>query len=449
MDNKSTAPSDYRYFIHTFGCQMNENDSERIAGLLQSINARPASSLEDSNLIIINTCAVRQKSEEKLYSLLGRLDRIKRDNNAKIGVVGCVAQLHTTELIEDKPVIDFVIGPNNYNQLPGILSKLKEEKFVSTMLSSDWNEIPDSHVIHKSQFTAHVTIMEGCNNFCSYCIVPFTRGREKFRPKNYILNEIKSLAEQGFQEVILLGQNVNSYKDPDSAFQFPELLYEANRIEGIQWIRFITSHPKNFTEEIAAAMKENSKVCHQLHLPIQSGSSTVLNRMKRGYTRDNYMETIHILRKKMPNISLSTDIIVGYPGETDTEYEETLSLLQETRYTNIFSFRYSPRPQTSASKEIDSVPLTAKKQRLIELQAFQKEIQTEINQRSVGKTELTLCLAKGRKGGRMFTGRNEGYQVVNFDADKNVLGRFIDVEISSSGPYSLRGIASAHPPVSI
>ena len=437
--NERKEHTGLKYYIHTFGCQMNENDSELVAGCLQSLNARPALSLEESNLIIINTCAVRQKTEEKLYSLLGRLGHIKKKNNAKIGVIGCMAQLYRAELLKAKPIIDFVVGPDNYRQIPQILAKDKKEKIVSTTWDSDWNKPSESHVIHKSRHSAFVTIMEGCNNFCSYCIVPFTRGREKFRPKTLILDEIKALSDLNYKEIILLGQNVNSYKDPDNRFGFVELLYEINRISGFEWLRFITSHPKNFTEEIVCAMNENKKICHSLHLPVQAGSTATLIRMKRRYTREEYLEKIMILRNLMPDISLSTDIIVGFPGETDEEYQETLNLLKEVRYTNIFSFRYSPRPQTSSSLEGDSVALDIKKKRLIDLQALQKNIQLEINRSFIGKIVKTLCLGHSKKDSTGYTGRNEGYQVINFDSDKNVIGQFVNVKITGCGSYSLHG----------
>jgi len=430
-----------KYFIHTFGCQMNENDSEHVAGQLQSLNAQPAASIEDSNLIIINTCAVRQKSEEKLYSLLGRLAPIKKRNNGKIGVIGCVAQLYREKLLETKPMIDFVLGPDNYGQIPHILSSDMEEKPIATSWSREWNEPSDSHAIHKSKHSAYISIMEGCNNFCSYCIVPFTRGREKFRPKSLILDEIKSLSDQNFKEIILLGQNVNSYFDPDSRSGFADLLYEIDRISGFEWLRFITSHPKNFTDEIAQAMEENKKVCHALHLPAQSGSTSVLQRMKRGYSREDYLDKINTLRSRMPDISLSTDIIVGYPGETDEEYQDTMDLLKKVGYTNIFSFHYSPRPRTSSYLEKDSTSPHIKKKRLIDLQSLQKNIQLEINSSFIGRTVKTLCLGQSKKDSRRYTGRNQGYQVVNFDSDKDVTGQFVQVEITGCGPYSLHGLS--------
>jgi tRNA-2-methylthio-N6-dimethylallyladenosine synthase len=281
--------------------------------------------------------------------------------------------------------------------------------------------------------------MEGCNNFCSYCIVPYTRGREKCRPKQNIIQEVKDLAKKGYKEIQLLGQNVNSYKDPETGKEFPSLLKEVNRIEGIEWIRFISSHPKNFTQNIAIAMKEAEKVCHQLHLPIQSGSSSVLKRMNRGYTKEEYLEKIVFIRKLMPDLCLSTDIIVGFPGETEGEFQETLSVLKDVGYANIFSFRYSPRSFTKASREKDVIPFKEKKRRLIELQAFQRNIQLDHNRSLIGSVIKVLCLGKSKKDSFIYSGRNEGHQVINFKSKEDVTGRFVNIRITSCGPYSLIG----------
>ncbi len=430
---------DLKFHIHTFGCQMNENDSERIAGILKACGARTSNVLEESDLVIVNTCAVRKKSEEKLYSYLGRLASLKEKKKIMIGVVGCVAQLYKSELLEKRPFIDFVLGPDNYNQLREVILSIDQEKFISTCESRKFKETPHHLLSRQSTISSYVTIMEGCNNFCSYCIVPFVRGREKFRPMKNIVEEVQYLADKGYKEIQLLGQNVNSYQDPESGKDFSELLRKVNRIEGIEWIRFITSHPKNFGEKIATTMKESKKICHQLHLPLQSGSTSVLKRMNRGYTREEYLEKISILRNLMPDISLSTDIIVGFPGETEEEFQDTLTILREIRYANIFSFRYSPRPLTASSEEKDTIPFEEKKRRLILVQQLQKELQLELNKSLVGRVMRVLCLGKSKKETSLFSGRNEGYQVVNFKSKNDAIGRFIDIRITSFGPYSLIG----------
>ena len=431
----------WKFHIHIFGCQMNENDTERIAGLLQKEGAEMCAFPEESDLVIINTCAVRKKSEEKLYSLLGRMEALKRRKRLVIGVVGCVAQLYRSQLMENRPFLDFILGPDNYREIIRILLCHSEERTVATNWNRQWNEFHPSHILRRSSISAYVTIMEGCNNFCAYCVVPFTRGREKFRPLSHILREVKYLADQGYREVQLLGQNVNSYRDPESGRGFCELLEEVNRVDGIGWVRFITSHPKNFSPDIAIAMRNLEKVCHQLHLPVQSGSNAILRKMNRGYTRETYLQKISLLRQLIPDISLSTDVIVGFPGETEKDYEKTVSLLDEVHFTNIYSFRYSPRPLTAASRMMETVPFDVKRRRLIELQECQKRIQLELNKPSIGRLVKVLCLDKSRKDEHCFSGRNEGNQVVNFVSNMDVIGHFVDVRITSCGPYSLVGEA--------
>ncbi len=418
---------------------MNESDSEHIAGILLASGMTAALSPEESNLIIINTCAVREKSEEKLYSLLGRLESLKKTNGAIVGVTGCIAQLYRSKLWDKKPFLDFIIGPDNYRQIPKLIPTQSNDKVITTHWDAEWHDFPIQKINRNSKVSAYLTIMEGCNNFCSYCVVPFTRGREKYRPIQSIQEEAEELAARNYKEIHLLGQNVNSYIDPETGKNFSALLKKINTITGIEWIRFITSHPKNFTDETARAMKEARKVCHQLHLPVQSGSTSVLQSMNRGYTRKDYLEKAALLRTLMPDIHLSTDIIVGYPGETQKEFQETLSLLEKVRFTNIFSFRYSPRPRTAAAKKKDNIPFNVKKNRLIQVQALQKKIQMEKNKSLIGQIQKILCTGKSKKDPNVYSGRNAGYQVVNFNSSKDVLNQFICVKIVDCGPYSLFG----------
>jgi len=427
------------FFVQTFGCQMNESDSERIAGILCRAGATKAARPEDSDLIIVNTCAVRKKAEEKLFSYIGRLAQIKKKKPVRVGVVGCVAQLRGLELLEKKYGMDFVLGPDNYAELPDILRKSPAEKHISTAWSAEWHETPSDLAIHESTVSAFVTVMEGCDNFCAYCVVPFTRGRQKYRPLPSIIREIEELSRKGFKEIQLLGQNVNSYRDPQSGGSFPDLLRATSRVEGIEWIRFLTSHPKNFTLEIAATMEGEKKICRQLHLPLQSGATSVLKRMRRSYTRKEYLEKIAFLRRLMPDISLSTDIIVGFPGESEKEFEESLAVLREVRFANIFSFRYSPRPLTRASELKDDVPLEEKGRRLAEVQALQKQIQLENHSRKVGSVIKVLCLGLAKRTPHLYSGRNEGYEVVNFLSQDDCIGTFINVRVTGFGPYSLYG----------
>jgi tRNA-2-methylthio-N6-dimethylallyladenosine synthase len=435
------------YYIETFGCQMNENDSERIAGVLDAAGARRAASVEESGLVVVNTCAVRGKSEEKLYSYLGRLRTLKRRRGLIIAVAGCVAQLHRDGLIDGRPFVDIVVGPDNYQRLPEALApSLAQGRVFARVLTSrsrNWDEEARRPVLRENRVSAYVTIMEGCDNFCAYCVVPFTRGREKFRPLRAVLEEVEALAQAGYREIQFLGQNVNIYRDPATGTGFPDLLERAAAVPGPEWIRFITSHPRTFDPETVRAMARSPKVCRQLHLPLQAGSTAVLGRMKRGYTRDEYFEKIHLLRAAMPDIHLSTDIIVGFPGETEEEFRETLSALSEIRFSNIFSFRYSPRPRTAAAKLPDDVPLDVKRRRLIEVQALQKTIQVDLHGTFVGRTIRVLGTGRSRKDEAVYSGRSEGYQVVNFRAPDDAVGRFVRVRITGYGPYSLRGDALA------
>jgi tRNA-2-methylthio-N6-dimethylallyladenosine synthase len=441
------------YYIETFGCQMNENDSERIAGVLEAAGARRAASAEDSGLVVVNACAVRGKSEEKLYSYLGRLRALKRKRGLIIAVAGCVAQIRRDDLRDGRPFVDLVVGPDNYHRLPDVLAsrlaspgdiaagRLPSSSPGLTARSRHWDEDARRAIRRESPTSAYVTIMEGCDNFCAYCVVPFARGREKFRPLRSVLEDVEALARAGYREIQFLGQNVNVYKDPETGTEFEGLLERAASVPGPEWIRFLTSHPRTFGPEIVRTMARSPKICRQLHLPLQAGSSGVLGRMKRGYTRDEYLEKIRLLREAMPDIHLSTDIIVGFPGETEEEFRETLSALAEIRFSNIFSFRYSPRPGTAAAKLSDDVPLDVKRRRLMEVQALQKTIQSEIHRTLVGRTLRVLETGLSRKDAAVHSGRSEGYQVVNFRAPAAALGRFVRVRITGCGPYSLRGDA--------
>ncbi len=436
---KPTPPLEpFHFYIYTFGCQMNENDSEHMAGLLMAEGALPAAVPEDSDFLIINTCAVRTKSVDKVYSLLGRLKRVKLSRGAKIAVTGCVAQLFRRDIMRQFPYVDLIVGPDNYSALPALLKKSREKPQSATAWHSEWQELPTG--FRAKGVSAYITIMEGCDNFCSYCVVPFTRGRVKFRPLGHILAEAEAALARGYKEIQLLGQNVNIYRDPEKGSDFPMLLRTLGRISEKNWIRFITSHPRDFSPELAETMADTPSICHQLHLPIQAGSDSVLKEMNRGYTRAQYLDKIRLLRQLMPDIALSTDIIVGFPGENESDFQQTLDILESVRYTSIFSFRYSPRPQTAASRNLpDSVPLEVKRSRLIQVQSLQKKIQQDLHSHQVGRIMKVLCTGPGKKDGSAYTGRNAANQVVNFRAQTDQTGRFVEVEITSFGPYSLRG----------
>jgi tRNA-2-methylthio-N6-dimethylallyladenosine synthase len=419
---------------------MNENDSERIAGILQQSGAAKVPCPEEADLIIVNTCAVRAKSEEKFYSYLGRLAKLKKKKQVRIGVVGCVAQLRGLELLERQTFVDFVLGPDTYSRLGPLIQPTPPDKFISTEWSEEWHDTPAHVICRENRTSGYVTVMEGCNNFCAYCIVPYTRGREKFRPLPSILEEVRDLAGKGFKEVILLGQNVNCYRDRETQTDFPGLLQATAAVEGIEWIRFLSSHPKHLTAKIAEAMAATPKICRQLHLPLQSGSTAVLTRMNRGYTKEDYLAKVDFLRRLMPEISLSADTIVGFPGETEAEHEETIEALRRVRFANIFSFRYSPRPGTRASELADDVPFEVKRRRLEQVQQVQKAIQLETHSRFVGRAMKVLCTGWSKKTPRLMTGRNEGSQVVNFRSSEDCSGLFVDVRVTGFGPFSLHGV---------
>jgi tRNA-2-methylthio-N6-dimethylallyladenosine synthase len=435
----SVSLSGLKVFVRTFGCQMNENDSEHIAGLLIAAGAGRAAGPEDADIVVVNTCAVRQKSEEKLYSYLGRLGRLKKKRRFLLGVAGCVAQVRQAALIDRLPFVDFVAGPDSYLDLPAVVGRAAEAPVVRTEFGREWREIGADATSRETLWSAFVPVMEGCDNFCAYCIVPFSRGREKFRPSPRILDEVRAAAAAGALEVQLLGQNVNSYRDPGSGGGFGALLEAVAAVPGVEWVRFITSHPKNFSADIIGAMAASPKICPALHLPVQSGSSRVLERMNRGYSREDYLALVSRLRRSVPGLLLMTDVIVGFPGETEEDFEETLGLLREVGFAGLFSFRYSPRPLTAAAALPDDVPFEVKRRRLIDAQSLQKSIQTGILRSFVGRDLRVLGTGKSPKGGGRFSGRTAGNLVVNFDSPADPTGRFVTVRIAGSGPYSLHG----------
>jgi tRNA-2-methylthio-N6-dimethylallyladenosine synthase len=394
-----------KVFVRTFGCQMNENDSEHVAGVLARAGAARAAGPEDADIVIVNTCAVRQKSEEKLYSYLGRLARLKKKRPFLLGVAGCVAQVRRAELVERLPFIDFVAGPDNYLDLPEIVGRAAEAPVVRTEFGRDWREIGAGSTSRGTPWSAFVPVMEGCDNFCAYCIVPFSRGREKFRPLPNVLGEVEAAAAAGALEVQLLGQNVNSYRDPETGTGLAGLLEAVAAVPGVEWVRFITSHPKNFGDDLIRAMGSSPKICPSLHLPLQSGSSSVLERMNRGYTRDDYLALVGRLRRGRPDLLLMTDVIVGFPGETDEDFEATCRLLREVGFAGIYSFRYSPRPLTAAAAVPDDVPFEVKKRRLIALQSLQRSLQAAFFRTFVGKELRVLGTGPSPKGAGRFSGR--------------------------------------------
>jgi tRNA-2-methylthio-N6-dimethylallyladenosine synthase len=431
------------YSLVTFGCQMNVHDSEKISGLLKQKGLVSIENPLQADIVIFNTCSVRLKAEEKFYTALGRLKKTKeKDSNKLIIVAGCTAQVSAKEIIKRAPFVDLIIGPRSLNNILKDIATLNGKRLVDTNLENDIfkEKMFDSTIDiydRPSPVRAYVTIMEGCNNFCSYCIVPFTRGREIFRNKIQIIDEIKTLADKGYLEIILLGQNVNSYCY--ERYGFADLLAETARVEGIKRIRFVTSHPAFLDDKTIQVMSEYSNICSQLHLPLQSGSNVILEAMNRKYTLEYYIDRINILKHYINNISVSSDFIVGFPGEGESDFNATLEALKAVRYDQIFSFIYSPRPNTPAAEKKDDIPLLIKKERLQKLQELQRKIQIEKNREDVGKVMTVLVDGFSKKDKNILSGRTISNKVVNFEGSSDKLNRIIEIEITSASQNSLAG----------
>jgi tRNA-2-methylthio-N6-dimethylallyladenosine synthase len=409
-----------RFFVETFGCQMNVNDSEKVSGLLRADGYEPAERAEDADFVFINTCAVREKASEKLFSSLGRLKQLRASRpELKIGVGGCVAQLEG----EAMPALA------RRNDAAGTLISLDRR--------ADSFAIPDAVVDHKSTVRAYVTVMEGCNHVCSFCVVPRTRGPEVCRAPEAVLAEVESLVTRGFREVMLLGQTVNAYRFGN--VDFPTLLARVHAVPGLERLRFTTSHPSEVTAEMAAAFADLPRLCPYLHLPVQSGSDRILAHMRRGYTRAEYREKIAMLRVSRPDLALSSDIIVGYPGETEQDFEQTVQLVEEIGFDALFVFTYSPRPGTTAVREEDDVPEAEKKRRFHVLNDNQQRRQGLDRQSLVGSTQPAL-VESVREQGRLM-GRTPHFRIVHFDGPETWMGRVVDVDIMRCGPNSLVGNA--------
>ncbi len=432
-----------KVFIRTFGCQMNEYDSERILTLLKDQYVS-CPELNEADLIIVNTCSVREKAEQKVYSLVGRLKHLKRRRpEVIIAVVGCVAQQEGERILKRLPHVDLVLGPQAVYRFPEHLAKVLagERPIVDvTMVKNFRQPLIFPELDGTRPVKAFVTIMQGCDNFCSYCVVPYTRGREISRPPEEILAEVEHLVRCGVREVTLLGQNVNSYGRKEKGFPtFAELLREVASIPGLWRVRFTTSHPKDLTEELMRCLAEEPKVCKHLHLPVQSGSDRILKRMNRRYTRAEYLNKVAKLRTLCPEIALTTDVIVGFPGETEEDFKATLSLLEEVRYAEIFSFKYSDRPLARSRLFKEKIPEEIKAQRLAKVHELQARITREINESFIGK-EVEV-LVEGRSPGNplLWTGRTTTNHVVNFEGPEGLKGLLVCVLIEDTGQHSLRG----------
>jgi tRNA-2-methylthio-N6-dimethylallyladenosine synthase len=444
-----------KYLIETFGCQMNHHDSERMAGLLEEAGYVRTEDDGDADVLVINTCSVREKAEEKLYTRLGELRVMAEETGTRpiVAVAGCVAQQEGEKLLSNSNghVIDVLIGTQSLKRLPMLVdasTRLLSRGSSSAAPQIDLNPYDDVSfplgiARREDPVKAYVTIIEGCNEFCAFCVVPYTRGHERMRPAADIIADVRHAAATGAKEVQLLGQIVNHYQAPDDpACDFAELLARVSGVEGIERIRFASPHPRHVTARMIEAMRALPKVCRHLHLPVQSGSTRVLSTMRRRHTRERYLELVSELRAAMPDIALSTDMIVGFPGETESDFEETLSLVSAVRYHSIFSFKYSPRPNTLALKRMpDEVSEEEKTRRIVALQSLQRQIQLEIFDAAVGRIERVLVDSRSRRREWELSGRTPGNTVVNFAGDAAWVGRTIPVKITAANPNSLRGEA--------
>ena len=434
-----------KLYLQTYGCQMNQYDSERIARLMSATGYQRTDRIESADLVLLNTCSVRDRAEQKVYSALGRWKELKKQREGVIiGVGGCVAQQEGANLLKRIPHLDLVFGTHNIHKLPQMIEQVESSRSrpVETAFYREpfYMEDPDGQTSAQGA-KAFVTIMQGCNKVCSFCIVPHVRGREVSRPSGSIVAEIESLVRQGVKEVMLLGQNVNSYgKTSPGELSFAELLSRINRIEGLSRIRFTTSHPQDLSPELIEAFATLDKLCEHLHLPVQSGSDSVLRRMRRGYGPDDYLARIAQLRKRCPAVALSTDIIVGFPGETDDEFADTLEMLAQVKYDEIYSFMYSPRPQTVSAKIYDDdVSAEIKKGRLNEVQSLQREISLRKNRQTIGNLEEILVDGKSRlKNGQMM-GRTRTNRIVNFSGEETLVGSLLPVRIIGASANALLG----------
>jgi len=439
------------FYLETFGCQMNVHDSEKVAGTLAARGYRQVHSTEEARLVLYNTCSIRDKAEQKVFS---RLANFKRQQGGKIfGVLGCVAQHQGEEIFAQAPHVSLVCGSASYNQLPALMDRLEAGEGRVTGLSLDTDETFDTPLVERDNpHRAYITIIEGCDKHCTYCVVPFTRGPERSRASAGILEEARRLAAAGYTEIQLLGQTVNSYRDPSPAgLRFAQLLDAVGRVPGIRRVRFTTSHPRDFTADIIEAIDGNPALCNQVHLPVQSGSTRLLDRMERNYTREEYLGRIRTIKASPRKIAISTDVIVGFPGETREDFEQTLSLLDEVEYDSIFSFKYSPRAGTPAAEYADAVPEEEQSWRLSILQEKQRRIQVRRHEQLIGLEEEVLVEGWREKSGQ-WIGRTSQNRVLNF-ADpgslaggENLLGAFCRVRVTGSGPNSLVGELLAKEP---
>lgn len=433
-----------KYFIETWGCQMNEEDSEKLSGGLKPLGHVRTESREEADIIVYNTCCVRENAEQKVDGNLGALKKLKKAHPEKIiAVTGCMMQQEgmAEKIITKFPYVDIIIGTHNAYKFTEYLGRaLGGERPIVEIWDKEADIIEGAPIDRANSMKGFVTIMYGCNNFCTYCIVPHVRGRERSRASAEIIKEIEEMVAAGYKEVTLLGQNVNSYgKGLEEDINFAELLRRINKIEGIERVKFMTSHPKDLSEEVVDVIAEGEKLCESIHLPVQSGSSRILKKMNRHYTREQYLETIKRIKEKIPGVALTTDIIIGFPGETEEDFLDTLSLVKEVEYDSAFTFLYSKRSGTPADMMFDQVPEDVKKDRFNRLVAAVNEICAKKNKEYDGKTVEILVEGFSKNDETKLTGRTRTGKLVNFEGNKENIGKLVNVKITKANSFSLIG----------
>lgn len=433
------------YHIVTYGCQMNEEDSEKMSGMLKSMGYEKTENRDEASIIIFNTCCVRENAENRVYGNLGELKKVKKKNpNLVIAICGCMMQQEgmADKILKTFPYVDIIFGTHNAYKFPEYLNRVKTEGVqVKEILDKETKIVEGIPIDRESSIKAFVTIMYGCNNFCTYCVVPYVRGRERSRKSEDILNEIKDLVSKGYKEVTLLGQNVNSYgKGLEEDINFAKLLRKVNEIEGLERIRFMSSHPKDLTEEVIMAVKECDKVCEQIHLPVQSGSDTMLKAMNRHYDRATYLNLVNKIKEEIPGCSITTDIIVGFPGESEEDIQDTIDLVKEVKYDSAFTFIYSRRNHTPADKMENQIPEEIKHERFNRLVEAVNENVIRGNKFYEGKTVEVLVEGPSKTDETKLMGRTRNGRLVNFSCeDKNLIGKLVNVKINRAQPFSLIG----------
>lgn len=432
-----------RYYIESYGCQMNDHDSEKLAGMLCEAGFQPAPSKEEADFILFNTCCIREHAEKRVFGNVGALKKQKDENPALcIAVCGCMMQQKdvAARLYKRFPFVDMIFGTNELHRFPILLEEALSGKRVLSVTQSDGEIAEGLPVLRESRFSTNVTIMYGCDNFCTYCIVPYVRGRERSRRSDSILEEVQGLAKAGYQEITLLGQNVNSYQGDGGAMDFPALLHKLHPVEGISRIRFMTSHPKDLSPALIEAMGSLPKVCNHIHLPVQSGSTRILQAMNRRYTREKYLGLVDALRKRVDGIEITTDFIVGFPGETEADFQDTLRLVEEVGFSAAYTFMYSPREGTVAARMEDQIPEEIKKERLARLNEAIAATLQQHNAHFLGQEGEVLVEGYDRRGTQIMAfGKLPCFKMVYFPGDETMLGQLRRVRITATQANSLLG----------